>query len=155
MELSRTQKILLAIGSAWPVVYILIFFIFIFGMIAFSGPGSGGGRELDPIFGVGFLLVFVIHIFTILLSLALTVFYIVHAVKNTRLDPNMRIVWIVLFFFGGMFAEPVYWYLEIWREKPAEAIKAQLPWQAASVDSSFQEARTGAYVPPNEPPDWR
>mgnify|MGYP001264997954 CR=1 FL=1 len=152
MELSRTQKILLAVGSIWPLIYIFVFILFIVGMIAFSG--AGGGRELDPMFSGGFLLIFVIHFFTILLSLALTIFYIIHAVKNTRLDPNMRIVWIVLFFFGGIIAEPIYWYLEIWREKPNKATNVQLPPQPASVDN-FQDIRSDAYVPPNEPPDWR
>lgn len=152
MELSRTQKILLAIASAWPFVYIFLFIAFIFGMIAFSS--SGAGRSLDPMFGGAFFAIFVIHFFTIILSLALTIFYIIHAVKNTQIDSNMRIVWIVLFFFGGIIAEPIYWYLEIWREKPVAASNVQLPSQPASVDN-FQDIRSGAYVPPNEPPDWR
>lgn len=152
MELSKTQKILLAIGSVWPVLYILIFFIFVFGMFALSDPKGGG--ELNPAFGIGFLLILVVHIFTILLSLALTVFYIIHAVKNSGLEPNMRIVWIVLFFFAGMIAEPIYWYLEIWREKPAAVANVQLPPQSAGTDS-FQDFRSGTYVPPIKPPDWR
>lgn len=152
MELSKTQKILLGVGSIWPMIYVFIFIVFIVGMIAFSG--AGGGRELGPMFGGGFVLIFIIHFFTILLSLALTIFYIIHAVKNTRLDPNMRIVWIVLFFFGGMIAEPVYWYLEIWREKPSVATNVQLPSQPARVEN-FQEMQPEAYIPPNEPPDWR
>lgn len=46
-----------------------------------------------------------------LLSFALTAVYVTHAVKNPRLSQEMRLVWIVILFFGNMFAFPVYWWL--------------------------------------------
>ena len=99
MELSKTQKILLGIASGWPLVYIFVFIAFIFAMVAMSGGGSGGGGELNPMFGGGFVVLILVHMFTIFLTIGLTVFYIVHAVKNAKLDSNMRIIWIVLFFY--------------------------------------------------------
>ena len=66
--------------------------------------------------GLGFIVLMVFHFATILLMMALMPFYIVLAVKNERLDQTMRIVWIVLFCTVGMFANPVYWYLQIWRK---------------------------------------
>jgi len=154
VELSKRQKILLGVATGWPIVYIFIFVLLIFGMIAMSNPGSGGGRELDPLLGGGMLVLFAVHFFTIFLSLALTVFYIVHAVKHQRLDSNMRVVWIILFFFGGMITEPIYWYLEVWKEKGENNPVPQLSPKPASMGQT-QDFRSGTYVPPNEPPDWR
>lgn len=148
------KKILLGLATGWPFVYMLLFFIFIFGIVLTSTPGPGDGRELNPLFGVGFFAIFIIHFFTIFLMLGLTVFYIIHAVKNTKLDSNMRIMWIILFFFASMIAQPIYWYLQIWRESPAGQFSTQLNPPPASVDN-FQDNRSGTYVPPSEPPDWR
>jgi hypothetical protein len=46
----------------------------------------------------------------------LLVFYIIHVVKNKRIKDDMRIIWILIIFFGSMFAMPVYWYLYILKE---------------------------------------
>lgn len=153
MELSRMQKILLGIASGWPIVYMFVFIAFIFGLVLTSGGGPLGGGDLGPVFGGAFVLLFLVHMITIFLTLALTVFYIVHAVKNTKLDSNMRIIWIVLFFFGGMIAEPIYWYLQIWKQ--SEPNVAQLSPPPASSWAQQEDSRQGSYVPPNEPPDWR
>jgi hypothetical protein len=153
MELSRMQKILLGIASGWPIVYIFVFIAFIFGLVLTSGGGPLGGGDLGPLFGGAFVALFLVHMITIFLTLALTVFYIVHAVKNTKLDSNMRIIWIVLFFFGGMIAQPVYWYLQIWKEPQPHV--AQLTPLPASSWAQQEDMRQGSYVPPNEPPDWR
>src|SRR5437764_13431614 len=98
MNLKRSTKVCLGIGTIWPVVYIFIFFVAIFTMIALSP--SPGESPTNPIFPIGFIAIFIVHMVTIFMSLGLTIFYIVHAVKNARLDNNMRIVWIVLFFLG-------------------------------------------------------
>ncbi|CAN5578674.1 hypothetical protein BH10ACI2_BH10ACI2_21780 [soil metagenome] len=152
MELSRRQKILLGAASAWPFAYILIFIAAILAIIvmANSGPGSGAGA----LGGLAFLVFIAIHLLTILLTLGLTVFYIIHAVKNLKLDSNMRIVWILLFFFGGMIAHPIYWYLEIWKVKPDDRFTGQLHAPPANF-GAYNEYGAGAYVPPSEPPDWR
>ncbi len=153
MELTKTQKILLGIASGWPLVYIFIFIAFIFGMIALTAGGPGSGNEFNPLLGGGFVVLMIVHMLTIFLTLALTVFYIVHAVKNTKLDSNMRIIWIVLFFFGGMIAQPIYWYLQVWKEPETAATQLNPPPASSWADQ--EDMRQGAYVPPSEPPDWR
>ena len=149
---------MLGIGTIWPMIWMVIFIAGIFGMIGFGAiAGPRGGDAVGPIFGIGFVLLFAGHFLTILMMLASKVFYIIHAVKNESLESNMRIIWIVLFFFGGMIAEPIYWFLEIWREKPALAY-AQMPpappqWQNQYADNREHDPAT--YQPPTEPPDWR
>ena len=76
-----------------------------------------------PFIGIGFAGLVAAHMLTILLMLGLMPFYIVLVVKNARLDETMRIVWVVLICMLGMFAMPVYWYLNIWRDAPAPAVQ--------------------------------
>lgn len=78
------------------------------------------GGTFPTLFPVGFIVLFVVHMFTILLILALMAFYIVQVVRTDRLDQTMKILWTVLICMVGMGAMPVYWYLYIWRE-PASA----------------------------------
>lgn len=80
------------------------------------------------IFPAAFMLVFVLHMFTILLTFLLMPLYIILAVKNERLDQTMRIVWVVLACTVGVFSNVVYWYLYIWRtpKPPATASQSTL-----------------------------
>lgn len=66
--------------------------------------------------GVGFLALTIIHFATILVMIALMPFYIVLAVKNEQMDSNMRLVWIILLCMIGLFANPAYWYLHVWKK---------------------------------------
>jgi len=74
--------------------------------------------RISRIFPVGFVMIFVLHMLTILIMLALMPLYIILVIKNERLDQTMRIVWIVLTCTIGLFADPVYWYLFVWRALP-------------------------------------
>ena len=71
---------------------------------------------MNPIFPVGIGLFFLCHMLTILLMLVLMPLYIILAVKDERHDQTTRIIWVVLLATMGMFANPVYWYLYIWRQ---------------------------------------
>ena len=71
---------------------------------------------VSALFSLGFMGLFMVHLLTILLILALMPFYIILAVKNERLDQTMRIIWIVLLCTLGMLANPVYWFLYVWRK---------------------------------------
>jgi hypothetical protein len=74
---------------------------------------------ISPIFPVGFMMILLLHLITILLMFVLMPLYIILAIKNERLDQTMRIVWVVLACTVGMFADPVYWYLYVWRTPAA------------------------------------
>ena len=76
-------------------------------------------RAMVPL---GFMVLMVLHMGTVLLMMAQMPFYIVLAVQNVHLEQTMRIVWIVLFAAVSILASPVYWYLHIWR-KPKEPPK--------------------------------
>jgi hypothetical protein len=82
------------------------------------------GPAVSPLFPIGFIGLFAVHMITILLMLLLMPFYIVLVVKSSRLDETMRIVWVVLICLLGMFAMPVYWYLYVWRAGSSSATVA-------------------------------
>jgi hypothetical protein len=71
---------------------------------------------VSAIFSFGFFGFFVLHLLTILLTVLLMPFYIILAVKNERLDQTMRIIWVVLLCTLGLLANPVYWFLYVWRK---------------------------------------
>lgn len=80
-----------------------------------------------PLGFLGFFVVMILHLGTILLMMAQMPFYIVLAVKNDRLDQTKRIIWVVLFSVAAMFATPVYWYLHIWRAPRTNGDSQSLP----------------------------
>ena len=61
----------------------------------------------------GFVVIAILHIFTILLSIALIAVYLVDVFRNQELQDrqDMRTLWIVLIIVVGGFAMPVYWWL--------------------------------------------
>ena len=153
--MKRSNKILLGIATCWPIVYIVLFMVVVFSVILL-GQGGGPPSGSEPLFGIGIALVMVLHLITIFGGLGLTVYYIIHAIKNEALDNNLKIMWVVLFFFFGIFSEPIYWYTQIWNEQPA----GMSPGQLGAPDTSNwvrpeQQTREHEYVPPSEPPDWR
>ncbi len=106
MKISRLGAMLLLFPTLYPAAY---FFIF---LLSFS---ADGGSVRTPFFG-SFEVLMRFHIATMLISLALIIFYVVHAVKNSILSSEQRLLWVVLLILGGLFAGPVYWYLYLWRD---------------------------------------
>jgi hypothetical protein len=158
--MKKSNKVLLGIATIWPVVYIFLFVAAILLMVLFIPNGSGapgrgpGFSGLVPAAFVGFL---ALHMLTIFGSFALTVFYIIRVFKTERLDQNLKIAWMLLLFFAGMLAQPVFWYLYIWRETPASQSQPQLGPGLKSTWSRKTSApeREPTYIPPPQPPDWR
>jgi hypothetical protein len=151
--MTKSAKIALGVATLWPFAYLFVFFAFFFGiMINSPGPGKEAGI---PLFMVVF---FALHLFTMLLGMALTVFYMVNIFRNDRVDKDKKVLWAVVIFLGSMIAMPIYWYLYIWKEA---AGPAPLPSALGSADSSswVNNATTSApqheYVPPRQPPNWR
>lgn len=148
--MSKFKKKLLGFLTAWPFAYILLFMMFIFGMIALEPD------KLQGVFAVGFLLVLLVHFLTILLIFGLQIFYIVDVFRNDRVKQDQKVLWVLALFFGSLIAMPIYWYINIWREVPGEG-----QYRGLSSGDAFDPARstnwetqTGDPVPP-EPHSWR
>jgi hypothetical protein len=107
MYISKPVAAFLGLISAWPVIYFVLFFAFMFS----TAIGSPAGRP-DTLFEM----LFVIHLATMLVMIGLLAFYIVHVFKNQALQGDRRVLWAIVLFMGNLFAFPVYWYLYVWHE---------------------------------------
>jgi hypothetical protein len=151
--MKKPTKILVGIATLWPFIYMVLFMLFMFSAVFFiGGPGSGDTGVPLP-----FLLIFPLHLLTMLAIMALTVFYIVNVFRNERVDKDKKVLWAVVLFMGNMIAMPIYWYLYIWKE-PA-VTSAPLPLNSADTSSWVNNANASQkqsdYVPPSEMPNWR
>lgn len=165
--MKKSRKVWLGIATIWPIVYMFLFIASIFGFMIFAGVHDGGPPVVGPhppdsmLFPLSFMGLMAVHMGTILGTIALTVFYIIRVFKTERLDQNMKIMWMLLLFFMGMFAQPIFWYLYIWRDTPELNSPGNQPHvlasgsQAAWTKQAAPSAREAAYVPPPQPPDWR
>lgn len=153
--MKTSTKILLGLASLWPLVYMVLFFIFILASFFFLSPPVGG-QELGP--PVSFMVIFFLHLLTMLWIMALTIFYIVNVFRNERVDKDKKVLWAVVLFMGNMIAMPVYWYLYIWKE-PAVSLSGPASLNSGDPNVWVNNAKASSeqpqYVPPPEAPNWR
>ena len=154
--MQKSTKVLLGIASLWPIVYMFLFFVFVFSMAFGFSRGGGSEPGIQPMMAV----VFGLHLLTMLLIMALTVFYIVNVFRNERVEKDKKALWAIVIFMGNAIAMPIYWYLYFWKE-PSKA-NPVLPGQLNEVNTAAwtNEARGSRheqqqYVPPTQPPNWR
>jgi hypothetical protein len=152
--MQKPGKLFVGALTLWPLIYMVLFFIFIFSTILFPPEPTEGGFQ--PIFAM----IFGLHLLTMLIIMGLTVFYMVDVFRNNRVDKDKKVLWAVVIFLGNMIAMPIYWYLYIWKE-PAVAGQP-LPGQLNSMNSSAWANNVSTppqeqhqYVPPAQPPNWR
>ena len=114
--MTKAQKIALAGFTLWPIVYMFIFMFMIIGTMVFTA-FSGEKSNAMP---VGFLILMVFHVFTMLETFGLIAFYIYNLFHTDRIAGDKKALWAVVLFMGNVIAMPVYWYLYIWKEKPED-----------------------------------
>jgi hypothetical protein len=157
--MKKSTKVLLGIATIWPILYMFLFvaaaLLMVFLAQQGGPPDRGSGSVLFPF---GFFVFFILHMLTIFGHMGLTVFYIIRVFKTERLDQNLKIMWTLLLFFVGFFAQPIFWYQHIWRGMPET--ESEKPAQLGpGVQSSWRKQTAKepevAYVPPPQPPDWR
>ena len=101
------RRYLLLVATLYPIAYFL-FFVAVIGIATASGGGDPDGE-----FPIPFGLLVGLHIFTMLVSLALIVIYVIDVFRNPRVDPDHRVLWLILVLLAGMLAMPVYWGLHL------------------------------------------
>ncbi|WP_445456357.1 hypothetical protein [Flavobacterium sp. HNIBRBA15423] len=124
MNLTKTQKTLIGILHFLPIIgmigYFVFFFSFFIGNIESLEKDSLEGNPPMAFFR-GFIGAFVILILTVLISLGIKIFDIIHLTKSNKNDTNNKILmWVLLFVFTGIISEIVYYFLEILPEKKEE-----------------------------------
>jgi hypothetical protein len=104
-------KTLLGGATLLPLLYMIVFMGFM--ILAFGASVSGNASE-PPI---NFSVLFGLHLSIMVLSVGLTIFYIVNVFKNDQVEKDKKVLWAVVLFLGGIIAMPIYWYLYFWKEK--------------------------------------
>lgn len=65
--------------------------------------------------GVGYFVIFGIHLLTMLLGFVLTILYIIHAAQNPYLDMGGKVTWIVVLMMCGPLSMLFYYQRHITR----------------------------------------
>jgi hypothetical protein len=129
MRLSRPIAVLIGVFTAWPIVYMFLFFAFILG----SFMRMASTKEPEGVFK-SFQVLMAAHLGTMLIMVALLAFYIVHVFKNPALAGDKRVLWAVVLFMGNVIAMPVYWFLYVWREPVSGVVPPPpIPFPPSSV----------------------
>ena len=123
MRLTKTPALLLAAFTVWPLLYMFVFMAFMFSTFFWMGSGPPQGMGPPKMF----MLIFGLHLLTILEVFALMVVYIIHLFKTDLVSGDKKALWAVVLFLGNMFAMPVYWWLYIWRPLGGEIIGDKAP----------------------------
>ncbi len=118
MKRSKPIKILVGIGTLWYALYPILFIAITMLMILGIGFAANMDQTETPFFMVPFFAVFPLHCLTILLGLALMVFYIIHLIKNKEGSETARILLGLGFFFLPLIAMPFYYFVYIWPNSP-------------------------------------
>ncbi|MFN8012804.1 MAG: hypothetical protein U0P81_15650 [Holophagaceae bacterium] len=104
-------KRLVGVLTFWPPLYMALFMSFVlWGILGGlrhlpNGPGDG-----PP---AAFILLFLCHLFTILLLFALVAFYAVCVFKHPALPQDRRILWLILILMFGFFAMPAFFWIHL------------------------------------------
>lgn len=116
MKLSATQKIILGIFTCLPFLLAPYIVYEIFHFIVGTIQNHQQGQD-DPVTILTAIFAFITPIlFLSFLSLVLLVIYIIHAIQNTMINNNEKIVWIILFLFFGVITFPIYWMMRVWNQ---------------------------------------
>lgn len=105
--MSRTKVRMLGAATVWPIAYMFIFMIF--WLFSFFSMQSG----MEGLMMGAMMVIFPLHALTMLMTMGLWIFYIIHTVKNTNLSDNDRIIWVILNVMGGFMAWPAYYWMHI------------------------------------------
>ncbi len=117
--MTKTKKKWLGVFTFSPLVLYVLYFISFFGI--FFGSilvNTDVNDNVMPIYFMSsFALVFLIGGLLAVVSLALMIYYIIHASQNPKLDSNDRMLWIIVMIFAHQIGYIIYWYLKIWKEE--------------------------------------
>lgn len=113
MKLSKKSVVLVGLLTFLPLAYMVFFFVWFFVSFFADFATSSHGKSSVP---DAFAYVLVLHLGAMLLTMALTIFYIVHLFRSTVVPNDQKALWAVVLFLGNVIAMPIYWYLQVWRE---------------------------------------
>lgn len=116
MTLSKPSKIILGVLTLWPIIYPVLFIIFVIGTMLSSMPGMMRHDPDASAFPAGFIILFVFHLLTILSIFALLAIYFYYLYNTERVPADKKALWAVVLFLGSALAMAVFFCIYIWPE---------------------------------------
>lgn len=114
--MSKLSRILLGVATVWPLLYLFGFTAMMFTSTAFFDTSKQAGSHASELFIFQHFAIFMgLHLFTMLITVALIATYIIHLFKTSAVPQDKKVLWAVVLFLGNAFAMPVYWYLYVFR----------------------------------------
>ncbi len=124
LKLSKPIKVLVGVGTAWLILYPLLFIVVWFTM--FRGFMSLGEEAGPPAFITSlFPAILPLHCLTIIIQFALMAFYLFHVIKNNAGSDVLRVILGIGVFFMPYVAMPIYFFLYIWPQQPPRWASAE------------------------------
>lgn len=118
--MQSSTKILIGVLSFIPIIILIIFlfqfFSLFFNLVSISSINASLENAIMSNLRYFFIFAFIESVLTI----GLTIFFIIDIFKNPRLDKDWQIIWLIIIIFISIISFPVYWYINIWREPPAK-----------------------------------
>ncbi|MEL6561693.1 MAG: hypothetical protein AAFQ94_26125 [Bacteroidota bacterium] len=111
----KPNKTALGIFTAIPFVGGIAIMIWVFTVALNLIAEQSMGNQLSEEEAIRLLLgdfvgIFVISLAIGLISFVLTIYYIIHAIRNDKLESNMKILWVVLLFFFSGIIKIIYYF---------------------------------------------
>lgn len=122
MKISKSGKIFIGVLTIGQLFLSLLIVVWIFAsFLPVVSDSSSPELESRIVMSLGKFVI--AGIILGMISLALFVFYIIHAGTNKQISTAMRVVWVLLLFFIGSIVQVVYFFMEI---VPEESLTAKL-----------------------------
>lgn len=116
---NKIGRMIMGILTFLPAFYLILFTTFFYGIAIWLLPGMGSKCEI-PKFVIYLIPV---HFMVVIIGLVLVFYYVFHAVRSSKIDGDIKPLWIAGILFGNVIIMPVYWYLYIWKNGPEDKKK--------------------------------
>ncbi|KAA3642365.1 MAG: hypothetical protein DWQ07_25360 [Chloroflexi bacterium] len=137
MKLSKTWKYIIGLATAWIVIFPFTF-VFLYFAMMFSFIFTAGAEPEQTTFGFAgvwifliFMIFFVLQFFTAFLQMALSGFYLYHAIRNQAGSEILRTILAMGSFYMPFIGMPIYYFAYMWPDEiPSWARSSQVDKKA-------------------------
>lgn len=122
--MSKSKKIWIGILSFLPLLIslvLIIYMITVFARMPFGDMQHNNGDVPPAWFLSNMFGMFIWIILSVFIHLGLMIYFIIHAINNTRVKSEERIIWVLVFIFASSIGFPIYWGIRIWPEEKPES----------------------------------
>ena len=125
--MSKAGKIITGILSFLPIVLFIaqfiLFFVFFFNTFFQASIDPSAVAIEEEALVIPMIITFGLFMTASIIGLGMLIYLLFHANKNTRLNDDDRLMWIILLVVLGILVFPIYWYIGIWKNESIDLSK--------------------------------